>query len=298
VSDLTRRYAKACDLADFRDPRLRGVLRDILPERDPVLHVERKVWEFAQLAMFLSDLGLLDDRSQVLGVGAGDERILFWLANRVGEVVATDIYGSGDFASREAGGSMLTDPSAHAPFSYREDRLEVRWMDARRLAFPDASFDAVYSLSSLEHFGGPGQVDLAAREIARVLRPGGVALLCVDVLLRRHPLNAAPVDLAARTVSLGAKRRTAGLRRRSVVAEALTTRELRRHVIEPSGLELMQPLDLSVSPETWDNLCRLYPDGRREPASGSFFPHVLVQVDRSVLTSVCVPLRAPGRPWR
>ena len=173
MTDLTRRYAKACDLADFRDRRLLGVLRDILPERDPVTHVERKVWEFAQLAMSFEDLGLLDHRSRVLGVGAGDERILFWLTNRVGEVAATDIYGSGDFASREAGASMLTDPSAHAPFAYREDRLEVRWMDARRLEFPDASFDAVYSLSSLEHFGGPGQVDLAAREIARVLRPGG-----------------------------------------------------------------------------------------------------------------------------
>ncbi len=297
MPDLTRRYAKACELTDFRDPRLLGVLRDLLPERDPLAHVERKVWEFAQLAMCFEDLGLLDDRSRVLGVGAGDERILFWLANRVGKVVATDIYGEGDFASREAGGSMLVDPAGHAPFGYREDRLEVRWMDARRLEFADASFDAVYSLSSLEHFGGPGQVDLAAREIARVLRPGGVALLCADVLLRRHPLNAATVDLAARTISLGAKRRNAGLRHRSVVAEALTPRELRRHVIEASGLELMQPLDLSVSPDTWGNVCRLHPDGRREPASGTFFPHVLVQVDRSVLTSVCVPLRrGPEHP--
>ena len=89
-------------------------------------------------------------------MGAGDERILFWLANHVGEVVATDIYGEGDFAGREAGGSMLVDPAAHAPFPYREDRLSVLWMDARELAFPDASFDVVYSLSSLEHFGGPG----------------------------------------------------------------------------------------------------------------------------------------------
>lgn len=294
MSDLTRHYSKACDIADFGDPRVLETVNDILPERDPATHAERKVWEFAQVAMFFSDLGLLDDRSRVLGVGAGDERILFWLANRVGEVVATDIYGKGDFAEREAGGSMLEDPAAHAPFPYREDRVSVQWMDARELSFDDASFDAVYSLSSLEHFGGPGQVDRAAREVARVLRPGGVALLCVDVLVRRHPLNAAPVDLAARAVSLGRKRRNAGLRHRSVVAEAFTRRELRRHVIEASGLELMQPLDLSISAESWRNVCRLYPDGRQEPASGAFFPHVLVQIDRSVLTSVCVPLRRPA----
>ncbi|HLM27604.1 MAG TPA: class I SAM-dependent methyltransferase [Thermoleophilaceae bacterium] len=293
MSDLTRHYAKACDLPDFGDPRLLDTLRGILPERDPATHAERKVWEFAQLAMFLADLGLLDDRSRVLGLGAGDERILFWLANHVGQVVATDIYGEGDFAGREAGHTMLSDPAAHAPFPYREDRLQVRWMDARRLEFPDAGFDAVYSLSSLEHFGGPGQVDRAAREIARVLRPGGVALLCGDVLVRRHPLNAAPADLAARVVSLGRKRRDARPRHRSVLAESFTPRELLRHVVRASGLELMQPLDLGVSASSWENVCRLLPDGRQEPASGSFFPHVLVRIDRSVLTSVCIPLRRP-----
>ena len=190
---------------------------------------------------------------------------------------------------------MLVDPTAHAPFGYREDRLSVRWMDARELAFDDASFDAVYSLSSLEHFGGPGQVDRAAREIARVLRPGGVALLCADVLLRRHPLNAAPVDLAARMVSLGRKRRSAGLRHRAVAAEGFTPRELRRHVIAASGLQLMQPLDLGISAaSSGTTSAGCIPTAAGWPASGSFFPHVLVQVDRSVLTSVCVPLRRTG----
>jgi len=293
VPDLTRHYAKVCDLPDFGDTRLLNVLRDILPERDPRTHAERKVWEFAQLAMFLSDLGLLDDRSRVLGVGAGDERILFWLANHMGEVVATDIYGEGLFAGREAGGSMLTDPAARAPFPYREERLSARWMDARRLSFPDASFDVVYSLSSLEHFGGGPSIARAAAEIGRVLRPGGVALLCVDHAVRLHPLNRAGVDLAARVASRGRHRREASLRRR-VAVEALTAGELQRNVVAASGLELMQPLDLTLSPSSWENVCRLYPDGRQEPASGEFFPHVLVRIDRSVLTSVCVPLRKSG----
>ena len=51
---------------------------------------------------------------------------------------------------------MLTDPASHAPFPYREDRLEVVYADARELPFPDESFDVVFSLSSIEHFGGPG----------------------------------------------------------------------------------------------------------------------------------------------
>jgi SAM-dependent methyltransferase len=188
---------------------------------------------------------------------------------------------------------MLEDPAAHAPFAYREDRLEVRRMDARRLEFADESFDVVYSLSSLEHFGGPADVARAAAEIGRVLRPGGVALLCVDFAVRLHPLNRAPVDLAARLASRGRHRRVASLRRRSAI-EARTGRELLAQVVRPSGLELMQALDLSISPQSWDNLCRLYPDGRQAPASGRLFPHILVQIDRSVLTSACLPLRRPA----
>jgi hypothetical protein len=155
---LSRHYAKPCDPRDFDDPEVLDVLRDILPERDPRTHVERKVWEFAMLALFLRDVGRLHDGTEALAIGAGDERIVFWLANHIGRVVATDIYGASDFAHREADSSMLTDPAAHAPFAYREDHLEVRWMDARKLEFPDESFDVAFSLSSIEHFGTPAQI--------------------------------------------------------------------------------------------------------------------------------------------
>lgn len=291
---LSRRYAKLCDVRDFDDPALLGVLREILPERDPAAHVERKVWEFAMLALFLEETGRLHDGTEALAIGAGDERIVFWLANRLGRVVATDIYGGGAFAGREAGRSMLEDPASHAPFPYREDRLEVRWMDARALDFPDASFDVVFSLSSIEHFGSPAEIARSAREMGRVLRASGHALVATECFVRRHPLNAAPVDLAVRLASLGTRRRRATLRRRGVVDEVFTPRELRRRVVRPSGLRLLQPLDLSVSGESWANLTRLHPDGRLEPASGGYWPHLLLQSDRSVFTSVCLPLQKPG----
>ena len=83
---LGRQYAKLCDVRDWHDPDLLRVLRDILPERDPVTHVERKVWEFAQLALFLEETGRLHEDTEALAIGAGDERIVFWLANRLGRV--------------------------------------------------------------------------------------------------------------------------------------------------------------------------------------------------------------------
>lgn len=50
--------------------------------------------------------------------------------------------------------------------------------DARRLTYPDASFDRVFSISVLEHIPEDGDSQ-AMREIARVLRPGGRVTLTV-----------------------------------------------------------------------------------------------------------------------
>ena len=284
-----RQFAKLCDVRDFEDADVQRMLRDILPERDPLAHVERKVWEFAMLALFLEEAGRLHDGTTALATGAGDERMLFWLANRLGRVVATDIYGEGSFAEREALATMLTDPASHAPFPYREDRLEVLYADARSLPFGDDSFDVVFSLSSIEHFGGPRDVARAAAEMGRVLRPGGHALVATECFVRLHPLETAFADSAVRALTLGAKRRGATPRRR--LMEGFTARELRTRIVRPSGLELLQPLDPSLSPESWDNLTVTHGDGRLDPATGAFYPHVLLKSGRSVFTSACLPLR-------
>jgi SAM-dependent methyltransferase len=293
---LTRRYAKLCDIEDFADARIVARIAEILPERDPLAHIERKAWEFALLTLVLEDLGRLNRDTTALAVGAGNERILFWLANRLGKVVATDIYGAGAFEDHEAEASMLSDPGAHAPYEYDADRLDVRWMDARSLDFEDASFDVVFSLSSFEHFGSPSDRAQAAREMGRVTRPGGCAVVVTECFVRRHPLNAAPVDFLIRLGTAGRKRRTATPRRRccACLDEVFTARELQRLIVKPSGLELMQPLDLSLSPQSWNNLTRLLSDRAIQPLTGSYYPHVLVQADRSVFTSVCLPLSKPA----
>jgi SAM-dependent methyltransferase len=283
-----RQLAKLCDVRDWDDAELVRVLREILPERDPATHVERKVWEFAMLALFLEETGRMSEQTEALAVGAGDERIVFWLANRLGRVVATDIYGEGQFAEREAESSMLEDPAAHAPFPYREDRLDVRWMDARRLDFPDESFDVVFSLSSFEHFGMPEDIAGASRELGRVLRPGGHAFIATECFIHRHWSNAAPADLAVKAATLGRKRRRAGLRRRAVVVEVFTPGELQRLIVDPSGLELMQPLDLTPPPLV--NVTRTDDDGLH-PESGDYWPHVILKAGRSLFTSVSLPLR-------
>jgi SAM-dependent methyltransferase len=265
----------------------------VVPERDPATHVERKVWEIGMLVLFLREAGLLRDDIEALAVGAGTERVLFWLADHLGRVVATDIYGEGPFSSGEAPASMLENPSGHAHGPYREDRLEVRFMDARRLEFEDESFDLVFSLSSIEHFGSPAEIERAAREIGRVLRRGGHAVIATDCFARRHPLNSAPADFAVRLATLGRRYRVATPRRRAVVSEVFTPRELERRIIEPSGLRLLQPLDPSLSEDTWQTATRIFRDGSREDRPEGLYPFVLLRASRSFFTSVCLVLQKP-----
>jgi SAM-dependent methyltransferase len=270
---LSRQYAKLCDPRDFEDPELIETIRALVPERDPYEHIERKVWEYAMVMLFLADTGHLDGRSRVLSVGAGNERVLFWLTNHVGKMVATDIYGQGPFAGGEAQHSMLTDPASHAPaYSWREEALEVHHMDGRRLAFPDASFDAVFTVSSIEHFGTPRDVAQAAGEIGRVLRPAGHALIITECLVNHHPLDRA-AGLLARLRSRVRTGQDPGRSRRNALAEVFAFAELKSLLVGPSGLVEMQQLESRADAEANSK--------------------ILLRAARSTYTSVCLPLVKP-----
>jgi SAM-dependent methyltransferase len=278
---LSRSYVKLCEREDFDDAEFIATVREVAGELAPGHEYHRKYWEYAMLALYLREVGALDDSSEVLGVAAGHEEILYWLTNHVRRVVATDIYGSGGFAAREARADMLSAPDAFAPYPYRRERLEVRRADARALDFENAAFDVVYSLSSIEHFGGPGEIASAAREMSRVLRPGGHLVLATECFLGHHPFDIAPLQYAARLLSGGRVCATATPRHR--VTEVFTPRELQRRVVAPTGLKLVQPLSANVTPRTLENVITFRSDGSLVPASGNDYPHIV--------------LRSRGAPW-
>jgi SAM-dependent methyltransferase len=287
---LTRQYAKLCELPDFHDQELVRWIADVLPAEPVADKPRRKAWEFGMVGSFLNDVGALDDSTTVLDVAAGTEPLLYWLTNRSGQVTAVDIYGSGHFAEMEAQGGMLDDPGRFAPYPYREDRLDVRYMDARKLDFPDESFDVVVTCSSIEHFGTMRQIAGAASEIGRVLKPGGHAFIITELFVKHSLIDRAPVHFAARLATLGKRAPTATPWRRYALNEMFTRRELQRYVIDASGLRLMQPIDYSVSDDTWTNVTITHPGGRYTTTTGAEFPHILLQGGRSVFTSVCLPL--------
>jgi len=127
-----------------------------------------------------------------------------WLPN-VDDVLKTDAFdeatGAGLFptlrsrATRVVAVDISADTLAAARARYPE--LETEIADVRHLNFEAATFDAVVSNSTLDHLASAAELDRAVRELARVLRAGGVLVLTLDN--PRNPLvrlrNALPQHL-------------------------------------------------------------------------------------------------------
>ena len=146
----------------------------------------RKGWEWTQCLYGLHRLGKITPNAAALGVGAGHEPVLFYLADRISRVVGTDIYGN-DFWSalggREADATILQDARRFCPRSFDYERLTLMNMDGTKLDFDAATFDFVWSLSSIEHFGGHDASAKSVREMARVVKPGGLVVIATEFLL-------------------------------------------------------------------------------------------------------------------
>ena len=92
---------------------------------------------------------------------ARNTRILAWAGDRGARAFGIDI-------------SEPTLRQARAAFHGTSLRSAVA--DVRALPFADASFDAVYSMGTIEHFD---ETEQAVAEMARVLKPGGRAIVGV-----------------------------------------------------------------------------------------------------------------------
>ncbi len=173
-------------------------------------------------------------------------------------VVATDLYPGEWEASAGAEGDarVITHPEEFAPFEYRRDHLRFLRMDGRKLAFADGSFDVAYSLSSIEHFGGFAGAREAVEEMARVLKPGGVLALATEW-------------------------RVSGP---SGEREGIFEPDEVRGLVDMPSLELVEPIDDRV----WTRYEATPVDLRRNRYET---PHMLLEIDGTVFTSVMMFLR-------
>jgi hypothetical protein len=112
-----------CELANpakWDNPEWRRVLDALRLPADKKLAMHRKAYEFTQAAWGLDRLGALKETVRAVSVGAGHESLAYWLANRVRLVVATDLY-PGDWqasAGSEGDARVIKHPEEFAPFPH------------------------------------------------------------------------------------------------------------------------------------------------------------------------------------
>jgi SAM-dependent methyltransferase len=181
-------HSRVCNVEDFVRPELLPYIHDTHPhlaakwgQDYPRGREDRKVWEIAMAARALTELGAVHPRAEVLGVAAGREGTIFWLTTKVRRVFATDLYlDPGDW-ERTAQPAMLVDPAPLWPNEMNVRRIVAQHMNGLDLRYEDGSFDAVFSSSSIEHFGSLADIRRAIEEIHRVLKPGGVASIATEI---------------------------------------------------------------------------------------------------------------------
>lgn len=210
---------------------------------------------------------VLTSRAMILAVGAGHEPPVYCLTNRVRWVFATDLYGSSPFG--EADATMLSNPDAFAEQPYNRRRLVVEHMDAMDLRFEDATFDAVFSLSAIEHIGGVDGAKRGLREMVRVTQPGGVIAVATEIVVNNAPHFSGP-----------------GLE--------IFTAETLSCLWDDSPAEPVEPFNFTVSPQT---VSTDYPlaDALRDTRNGkTHLPHILLNLEGRRFTSVFACLRKLG----
>lgn len=137
---------------------------------------------YAEQAMALAGLGPSD---RVLDVGAGPGALALLAAHRVAQVSAVD-FSPG----------MIEQLIALAAREGLKN-IDTGVMDVQSLGFPDASFDAVFSLFVFMFVPDRAR---AFRELRRVLRPGGRTVVATWAPIDRRPLMKIGFDALAEVV--------------------------------------------------------------------------------------------------
>jgi SAM-dependent methyltransferase len=237
---------RLCYVEDSENSEIMGILSSL--QRG----FSRRSWEWALAVVAMRRFGKLNNNSKAIGIASSKEPLLFYLANHVNHVYATDLYDS--TIDKYTPLDFPENPKKYAPFPYKEDALTALRMDATNLEFPSESFDIAFSISSIEHFGGENHSGAlrSLKEIERVLKTGGIATITTEYILNdnEHPEF---------------------FNKRTIYDDLINKLE---------KLQLVEPLDLRITTRTLDTAMGMY------DTTGITHPHILLRYGDMLFTSV------------
>ena len=110
----------------------------------------------------------------VLDVGTGKGLLLIGSAKHLtsGTAIGIDIWNAEDLS-----GNNVSNTLRNIEIEGVKDRAQVKSEDARKMSFPELTFDVVVSNLCLHNIPDQAERAQACLEIVRVLKPGGVALI-------------------------------------------------------------------------------------------------------------------------
>ena len=137
--------------------------------------VYRKGWEWTQTVYGLERPRHDQATTSRHRCRRGRECVIFWLGDRLRQVVATDLYGNEAWTVRADGKPMpwslrILRRSALVPIVRRPSSFALS-AGTDLSHYGDDTFDVAWSLSSIEHFGGHARAGERSEEMARVVRP-------------------------------------------------------------------------------------------------------------------------------
>jgi SAM-dependent methyltransferase len=237
---------RLCYVEDSENSEVREILSSLQQD------FSKRSWEWVLAIVAMRRFGKLNNNSKAIGIASSKEPLLFYLANNVNHVYATDLYDSTKDIHTPS--DFPENPKKYAPFPYKEGALTVLRMDATNLEFPPESFDIAFSISSIEHFGGKNHSGAlrCLKEIERVLKTGGIAVITTEYILndKEHPEF---------------------FNRRTIYDDLINKLE---------KLQLVEPLDLRITTGTLDTAMGLY------DTEGISHPDILLRYGDLLFTSV------------
>lgn len=278
---MTLSLSKLIEIEDFGKPELRRYLAEINEQEsirfgtspDDIVE-DSKQWECAMALRALDHGGCAQRGRIIAGIGAGTEATIFALARRGAIVFPVDRYLQRTVWSDVSPAGMLVEPARYCALEIPRGHVIPVHSSALELNLPSATFDAVFSSGSIEHFGSLEAVAEASREIGRILKPGGVACIATEFRID------GPNDLPWFDDNV----------------ILFTPDLLRRYIVEPSGLTLREPLDISQSEKTFESRTNLVDFLQRANTihgieeKRAVYPNLILYHDGFLFCSVAITL--------